>query len=229
MKLNCKTSLAFKKYKPAEKPPFGSNVIAALSPQTQSKQAAAAAYPEMPVPVADLQTINDALAAAITAALTGNHSSVAAVKAAIAAWNNAFTLTANYVTSIANCDESIIRSAGFVPTKSETTPTQKPGAVTGFKATINGSKGAIIAGSKTGVPEAGAYLYSALPDGADVTYNGNTMIITVAGKSIYIMADTHRQAEFYNLPSGVPYNVSVYAVNRAGSGPAATSQQVITQ
>ena len=33
--------------------------------------------------------------------------------------------------------------------------------------------------------------------------------------------------ELYTLPSGVPYNVSGYAINSAGSGPAAARQQVI--
>ena len=48
-------------------------------------------------------------------------------------------------------------------------------------------------------------------------------------KNIYISADTHKQTEFNHLPSGIAYNVSVFAINRAGSGPAATSQKVIPQ
>lgn len=221
MKLTSKASLAFKLEKTAAKPTFGSSVIAALSASIQ--------FPNLPVNIAQLQTINDALSAAISAALTGNHTAVAAVKNAVADWNNAFTLTANYVTTIAKGDEAIIRSGGFVPTKSETTPKPKPGGAVGFKVTINGTKGAIIAGAKSSVPFASGYLYAAVPDGVTIDYNGDTMVITVADKTIYINADTRRQTEFFNLPSGVAYNVTMFAFNTAGNGPAAASQKVIAQ
>jgi hypothetical protein len=222
MKLLSRASLAFKREKPASKTAFATNVINCL-------QAVAAQFPNLPIATTELQTINYALATAIAAALTGNHTAVAALKVAIANWDNAFTLIANYVTSVAQGDETLIRSAGFVPTKSETQPTQKPGPAIDFYATINGSKGAIFAGCKTAVPDTASYLYSAIPDDVTVNYNGNVMIITVGDKNIYISADTHKQTEFNHLPSGIAYNVSVFAINRAGSGPAATSQKVIPQ
>ena len=221
MKLTSRASLAFKLEKTAAKPTFGTSVIAALSASIQ--------FPDLPVTIAQLQTVNDALSAAISAALTGNHMAVAAVKNAVAAWNGDFTLTANYVTTIAKGDETIIRSGGFVPTKSETSPKPKPGGAIGFKATINGTKGAIIAGAKSAVAQAYGYVYTALPDGVTVDYNGDTMVITVADKTLYINTDTRRQTEFFNLPSGVAYNVSMFAFNAAGNGPAAASQKVIAQ
>ncbi len=216
-----KASLAFKLKKPTTKPSFGSNVITALGESVL--------FPDLPVNIAELTTVNNALSTAIAAALTGNHTAVAAVKTAVTNWDNAFTLTANYVSSIAQGDETVIRAGGFIPTKSESQPTQKPGASAGFTATINGSKGAIIAASKNAIPEARAYLYSAVPDGVTVNYNGNTMIITVGDKIIYINADTRRQTEFYHLPSGIAYYVSMFAFNRAGNGPASTSTPVIPQ
>ncbi len=33
----------------------------------------------------------------------------------------------------------------------------------------------------------------------------------------------------YNLPSGAAFKVGMYAINRAGAGPATATQQVITQ
>lgn len=222
MKLTSRASLAFKRERPAAKTAFGSNVITAL-------QNASAQFPNLPVSITALQTLNSNLSAAIAAALTGNHIAVAALKIAITDWNNGFTLTANYVTSVAQGDEALIRSAGFVPTKSETQPSQKPGHANGFNATINGSKGAIIAGCKNAVPQAVSYLFSAVPDDVTVNYNGNTMIIAVGEKTIYINAEIHKQTEFFHLPSGVSYSVSMFAVNRAGCGPAANSQKVIPQ
>ena len=143
MKLTAKASLAFKSEKRTTKPSFGANVIAALG--------ASILFPDLPVTIAELTTVNNALSAALTAALTGNHTAVATVKTAVINWDNAFTLTANYVTSIAQGDETVIRDAGFIPTKSESQPTPKPAASAGFTATINGSKGAIIAALKCNI------------------------------------------------------------------------------
>ena len=218
MRLISRASLAFKRQKPADKTTFGANVTTAL-------QNAVAQFPNLPITITDLQALTANLAAAIVAALTGNHIAVATLKVAIADWNSGFTLTANYVTSVAQGDETIIRSAGFVPTKSETQPTQKPGPANGFNATINGSRGSIIAGCKNAVTDAIAYLYTAVPDDVTVSYNGDTMVIAVGEKTIYINADTHKQTEFCHLPSGVGFNVSMFAINRAGSGPAATSKK----
>lgn len=222
MKLTVRASLTFKRSKTSEKPVFGANVITSLT-------AAATTFPSLPVPIAQLTTINTQLAQAIASALSGNHSAVADVKVKAAAWDVAFTKTAVYVTSVANGSDVIVRSAGFVPTKSETSPVQKPTAVANFKATINGSKGAIIAGSKNAVPEAKAYVYTAAPEGVNVSFNDNTMIITVGDKTVYVIADTQKQTEFFNLPSGTPFNVNMYALNSAGSGPASAAQQVVTQ
>ncbi len=230
MELESKASLGFKKQKPSEKPTTGTGIINALTTATQPKEnSEESPFPDLPVSIANLQTTNDALADAVAAAATGSHIAKATVKTAVKNWNKNFTLTANYVTMVAQGDVALIRLAGFTPTKSESTPAQKPGALKGFAATINGSKGAIIAGSSKALPGVCTYLYTAVPDGVTITYNGNTMIITAGDKCIYIVADTRKQTELCNLPSGVPYNVSAFGVNRAGSGPAATSQQVIPQ
>ena len=228
MQLKPKASLAFKKTKPSAKPSFGTNVINSLDTIVTAANARFAVA-DLPVPVATLLTINNDLAAAISDALTGNHTAVASVKDAVTAWNEAFTLTANFISTNADGSIPAIREAGFVPTKSETTPAQKPGAAANFKATINGSKGAIMAGSKTAVAGATAYLYTAAPDGVAISYNGNTVVITVGEKSVYIVADTKKQIEICNLPNGLPLNVSMVAVNAAGTGPATAPQQVITQ
>jgi hypothetical protein len=229
MKLFSKASLAFKKQKASNKVAFGTNVINALTALLTASKKSKAILPELPVPLADLLIINTDLAAAISDSLTGNHTAKATLKNAVIAWNQAFTQTANFISTAAAGDAVLIRQAGFVPTKSETSPSQKPGPVTGFKATINGSKGAIMAGTKIPVPGGKAFMFCALPDGAVTSYAGETMIITIAGKSIYIKVSTSRQIELYDLPSAMPFNVSMYAVNNAGSGPATAGQVVIPQ
>lgn len=230
MKLVSKASLAFKKKRAAIKVPFGLNVINSLTaifvPDNQNAKALST---DLPVPITELQALNDALNLALTNSQTGTHAAIAAVKVAVANWNVGFTSTAIFITSIAHGDAVFIRTAGFVSTKSESQPSQRPGPITDFKAIINGTKGAIIAGAKTSVFAARGYVFSALPEGATISYNDNTMVITVGDKVIYINVSTQKQTELFTLPSGVPYNVSGYAINSAGSGPATAMQQVIPQ
>ena len=229
MKLVSKASLAFKKKSPALKVPFGLNVINSLTGIFTAKKNVKAVATDLPVPIAELQALNDALNLALTDSQTGTHASIAAVKVAVANWNIGFTTTAVFITSVSQGDAVFIRTAGFVSTKSESQPSQRPGPITNFKATINGTKGAIIAGAKTSVFAARGYVFSALPDGVTISYNDNTMVITAGDKVIFISVSTQKQTELYTLPSGVPYNVSGYAINSAGSGPATATQQVIPQ
>ena len=228
MQLTPKASLAFKKESPSAKTTFGSNVITCLTPLLMAKKGVKT-YTDIPIPVAELTTINDNLITAVAARVDGGRSSAAALKTAKAAWNEAFTITANYISAQAEGSEEAIIEAGFIPTKSQTQPKPKPGQASAFKATINGSKGAIIAGTNKGVPTATAYVITALPPGAQISYVNDTIIITVGESSIYLSANTRGKAELYNLPSGVPYTVSMVAINAAGNGPASVSQQVIPQ
>lgn len=229
MRLISHASLSFKLQKQSEKPGFGASVINALSALVPATQNMPSIFPNLPVSINNLQTINDALSNALSVALTGNHAAVAIAKNALIAWNKAFILTANYVSSVAAGNETVIRSAGFVPTKSEKQPPQKPAAAIGFKVTINDNKGVVTAGIKKPLPGTKAYIYSAAPAGVTVAYNGNAMIISFEGKSVYIIGDTHKRTQFYNLPSGIPFNISMFGINSAGSGPAATSQKIIPQ
>ena len=65
MKLQSKVSMAFKSVKPVDKVKFGSGVLACLSPATVT-----ATFPNLPIPVADLQVLNDTLNASVVAVQT---------------------------------------------------------------------------------------------------------------------------------------------------------------
>ena len=71
---------------------------------------------------------------------------------------------------VAQGNEQVINEAGFIATKTVSQPSQKPGLAKNFQATINGFKGAILAGTQTPVAEAAAYIYYALPDGVTVNF-----------------------------------------------------------
>ena len=222
MQLICKAKLAFKKLKPANKPGFGTKVIAALTNNADT-------FPDLPVKIADLQTANDVLTKTIPLALTGNHESIAALRNAVLNWNDVFTRVANQVTTVAEGDVQIILAAGFEPTKSESTRRPKPGTITNFYAGTNGFKNAVVAGTNKAVPNADAFGYIAVPQGATINTDGNMTIVTIGSNSIYFMACTQKQAELYNLPEGVPYTINMFAINSAGTGPSVISQPVRPQ
>lgn len=229
MKRNVTASLGFKKENPEQKVAFGANVVAMLGGLVPAKGGASSLYTTMPVPVADLEDVNNRLFDANGAAKTGAYLAEATLENVVAEWNEKFSLTAVFITSVAASNAEVIRAAGFVPTKSEAQKQPAAGGITGFTAQTNGKKGAIVARSKKKASMAKGYVFSAVPDGVDVTYEGDVMVLTVGDKNIYITAHTKKNVEIYNLPSGIPYNVSMYGFNSTGSGGAAPSQQVIPQ
>jgi len=222
MKRQIRASLAFKQLKPVDKASFGANVISSLT-------AAGTAFPNLPVTLTQLTAINTAFTTLVAKAASGTHQFVAQLKEQVPVWNDAFTKTADYVSLIAAGSDSVVRSGGFLPTKGDTSPSQKPGEASDFKATINGSKGTIKAGTKKSLSTARALIFTAAPDGVTVAYDDNTMKIIAGDKTVYVIVDTQRQTEFFNLPSSTAFNVNVYGVNSAGAGPATTPQQVVTQ
>ncbi|MGH2563000.1 MAG: hypothetical protein ACRDE5_00710 [Ginsengibacter sp.] len=224
MKLVSRVSLTFKMYKPVDKVTFGNGVINCLSPVLPPT------LTTLPIPVADLQAVNDALnTAVINLQTSGSRQARTVVKNAVTEWITAFGMTAAYISMIAQGDDEIITAAGFDPTKGNSQPKPKPGLAADFQASINGFKGAILAGSQSPVPEATVYVCYALPAGVSVNFSENTMILTVEGKSVYINVATQKKTEMYNLPSTATFSVGMYAVNSAGAGPATALQQVTTQ
>jgi hypothetical protein len=45
------------------------------------------------------------------------------------------------------------------------------------------------------------------------------MIVTLSEQKFYVIVDTHKEAEFTGLDSSRPFNVLMYGINRAGTGP----------
>jgi hypothetical protein len=219
-----KALLSFKKKSSTGKISFGESVINAL---TAILISISNPFTALPLKIADLQALNDALSDAAVNMENGGKSASIAMKAAVAAWNDGFTLTANYVSLVAAnspaTSTTIINQAGFVPSKATRSAKPKPGALDSFTATINGKKGAIISKVKAATYATG-YVMAATPASATVAYEGDTMIITMGGQSIYIAAGTNKDMEMYNLPGQMVYNVNMYAFNSTGSGPASTDQ-----
>lgn len=217
MKIKQKASVAFKELKPAEKVNFATGVIAALTANPKD-------FPNLPLPVDALQECCDNLDEAVVAANTGNHVSVAALDPFITEWNNDFEQTAAYVSAVANGSEALIKKAGFYSTKGESSSAHLPPVAVDFQATLNGKKGAVIVKSKKAITGSKVNVFFLAPYGVDVNFNDNVMQVSIGDKTVYILANTRKQAELYNLPKGVLFTAGMYGVNTAGSGPAATQE-----
>src|SRR4051812_33728244 len=221
MAIRVDTSLSFLDEKPSEKTTFGQSVITALI-------ANAAKFPNLPIPTETLTEYNDELASGDLAARTGDRTAIAALKNVEKTWDGAFRLTAAYVGIVADGDETTIRLAFFEPTKSQRTPATKPGITGNFRALVNGGKGTFFA-TCDAVSGAKTYVFLALPEGFDVSFNGDMLLLTAGNVTAQIQVTTKRKAQFTNLTSGVEISAGVFAVNSAGAGPLANGQTVRPQ
>lgn len=213
--------MAFIGYAPADKTSFGQSVITALTNN-------AATFPDLPIKLVNLTATNTALADAILAARTGDLVAKATLEAAEKTWNDDFRRTAEYVSFIADGDETTIRLAAFTATKAESTPAQILPAPAGLKIAGISNKGNFIAACKP-LPGAKSYVFAALPKGMELSFNGNVMMVTVGDSTAYIAINTRSKATFSGLPSALNMDISVFAVNSAGNGAASNGQSVITQ
>jgi hypothetical protein len=227
MKLNSHASLSFKTAEPPAQIVFGANVISWMS-----TSASLVLFPNPPISMGDLKTLNDNLDDAVaTAVSSGSKKDASDLKTVRSAWVAGFTSTAKYVTFIASLTDAgasagVIQAAGYEPTKNQSQPKPKPGMATAFEASITSTKGTIVADSIKAVPNAQAYVFAVLPQGVEMTFSGNTMVLTAGGQTMYITTQIQKSAEIQNLTSLTPYSVSMYAVNTAGIGGISQTQVI---
>ncbi len=221
MTLQVHCSLDFLNEPVPDKLILGGKVILGLTNNTTD-------LPNPPISIKTLQADTDAMQAAAGLAASGDHTEVAKLTGAVKIWNDDFRQTAIYVSSIANGNLVIIRESGYTPTQSESVPTPLPGVMVNFNVNPEKPKGTFTA-SADSMHNAAAYLLAAFPDGVTVAQNGDTLIFTVGTTNIYVIVDTHPKIHVGDLPSKVPLNVVMCAVNRAGAGPLTDSQEVTPQ
>jgi hypothetical protein len=195
---------------PADKVSFGNDVIQGLTTFKSD-------FPNLPEPLPALIELNNALSDGITQAATGNFAARKALEKKIKMWNDGFRNNAVYVDGIANGDEELIARSGYKSTRTEPVHTKVPGAADKFELIPENEPGAF--GVKSHVPGATSYLFIAFPDGVTVQQDHDMLVITVEGKKLYLMADTHSNVHFSHTETGTPLNVQVMGFNLAGTGP----------
>lgn len=214
------TSFEFATEAVETKPGFGDNVF------NKMKNNPAVVNP--PVPLADLDAINQKLQQRIANAASGNHEDIILRNDTEKDWDHLYRQTGIYVNLISNGSEAAILACGFKATKSETTPGDRPQMAVSFEAGPLKGKGVIEAGCKS-EPHTVANAYIARTEGADVQVVDNVIKVTMNGETVWIVLDTHKHTVLHGLPSNKPLKVTMVPFNRKGAGPASPEQDVTPQ
>ncbi|MEI6184736.1 MAG: hypothetical protein WCP65_04350 [Bacteroidota bacterium] len=209
--LQAKASLDFLNWPIVEKIKKGQVVIDGLTAQ-------AGKITDLKVPILTLKDRQASLVFTSTAAASGSHTAVADQAASEKLWDADFKEDANYITLVAKGNKALILATGYDCTVTETVATVLPATIVGFTSTI-GSKTGTVALNADPQPHVATYLFALTPPEATVKQMGNTLVITVGGKTIYITANTHHNATAEGLASEVAVSAYGLALNLRGSGP----------
>lgn len=210
MNLKPRVDRSFLKDTPAKKADLGIQVCDAI-------EAHAATYPNLPVSAADLRKTTNKLADLNVIAAGGDHLSIVQRNAVEKEWNNEFSLTADYVTFLANGNELIITNAGFKTTKTVSVTTVPPAQVVGIIATSTSKTNLHVEWT---LQRGSSYICLLLKKGfgADVSLVNGQVTIGTPENLVAFKSDTHNKVDFQGLTSLTEVDIVVYAVNVKGAG-----------
>ncbi len=174
--------------------------------------------PDLKVPILTLKDRQANLVFTSTAAASGSHTAIADQAASEKLWDADFRSDAISVSEVADGNKVLILATGYDCTSTETVPSVIPVALGGYTAAI-GSKTGSVALNADSQHGASAYLFTLVPPEATIKQMGNTLVITVGGKIIYVTANTHHVATAEGLTSDVVVSAYGLALNLRGSGP----------
>ena len=217
-----KASLDFVNLSTGDKPAFGGNVVTCLT-------ANASVFANLPVSLEELTLQNRTLTVAFENYQNGGKQQRAALNKALAAWQNAFELTANYVSLVANGNQDTIVISGFDATKGTRQRAPEPGTLKNFHAIAPKATGVIDISCDADTTSHGYIAISSQEEGATITQNGNQLSITAGGITTNIIVSTRSRARFTNMPTGKTQYLSIFAFNASGAGPLTNGQQAIPQ
>ena len=186
-----------------------------------------AKLPNLPIPVTQLTTLNSDLEQKNTAAASGSHSDVAARNTSEKSWIAAFRATANYVNEVADGNKQFILDCGFDATSSESTPKGNTVALANFVAKPLTTSGSVEI-SNDGQQDADSYLYMLAPTDTVVQQQGDMLVITMGGKTLYLIPDTHHHTTATGLPSAQKLSAYGVALNLNGTGPVTKTGNDVT-
>ncbi len=178
----------------------------------------------MPDPLLTLTDAQGNLDSTFHLAESGDHAAIAAMHTSEKVWDGLIRRLAGYVNSVANGDKEFILLMGFDATAAERVPLAPTETLRAFYSESSKTIGNI---DITAAPQhlSESYLYAITPPDAVVSQNGNTIIITIGLKKIYIAPNTHHNVVVTGLPSGEELCVYGAAFNNKGTGPVSKSNE----
>lgn len=155
---------------------------------------------------------------------SGDHSAIAAMHTSEKVWDGLFRRLAGYVNAVADGNKEFILLMGFEATAAETVPLAPTETLKGFYADASKTIGNL---DITSIPQhvSESYLFAITPPDAVISQNGNTIIITIGLKKIYLAPNTHHNVVVSGLPSGEELCVYGAAFNNKGTGPVSKSNE----
>jgi len=189
----------------------GKIILAAVVAQTLK-------LPHLPDPLLTLTDAQTNLEFTSQQAQSGDHAAVAATHTSENVWDPLFRRLAGYVNTVADGNKEFILLMGFEATAAETVPLAPTEILKSFYADSSKTIGNVdIISAPQHLSE--SFLFALAPPDAVISQNGNTIIITLGLKKIYIVPNTHHNTIVTGLPSGEELSVYGAAFNNKGTGP----------
>lgn len=175
-------------------------------------------YPTPAVPYATYQNAAVDLETKYNAAQIGGPEQTAAQDAAELVLNDLMRKQATYVDSVADGNDTKIRSAGFEPTSATSTPSVVPDKVQNVALTHGAQSGTIL---KTNDKQDNVRAWVTMlmtNTNMSVAIENDMIVVTSGVDKLYIDVSTDRNREYADLTSGTKMYAETFAINTAGKG-----------
>ena len=210
-KLKVQVSLDIFNSPVANKVKNGKIIVAAVVTQ-------ALKLPHLPDPLLTITDAQSNLDFTAQQAESGDHAAVAAMHTSEKVWDPLFRRLAGYVNTVADGNKEFILLMGFDATAAESVPLAATEILKGFYADSSKTIGNVdIISAPQHLSE--SFLFTLTPPEAVISQYGNTIIVTIGLKKIYIVPNTHHNTVVTGLPSGEELSVYGAAFNNKGTGP----------
>ncbi len=210
MTITIHTSHDFNSLSVTEKIAFGPSVVTLMTTNV-------ATFATPKVPLATLTTANTDLHTKNDAFVLNGESARPALLNSQKNWIKLYRQQADHVDGVANGDAAIIALSGFKQTKSESSPSEKPGICANSDFFANRTKGSIHVQTDA-IKGAMGYVSIISNQEVGIGVSGNQIVIKLGDKIVSIVVDTHRTVDHNGLPSHVDMNATIAAFNRASTG-----------
>ncbi len=216
-----KVSFGFIDFNPTQKGLFGDNVFAEMTDHPL-------VFVTPDVPLATLETVNNALKLKTQQALSGDKEKIQERDEAEKLWDTTFRKEGEYVQRIASGNKLIIVQSGYHSTDTESHPVAVP-AQAQLEAWGNKGRGSGIHAEIKPLANCRGFVFmiSSQPPTGFASIKGDVLKLNDLSPMMSITLTTKRKVDFDELDSGKSYYVTAFGFNATGVGEMANAIEVI--